>query len=140
MKTVSLEVATLLTTANIFIPSESYWVYRGRDDEERPVWEQMDSKEKYEECTDFPCHSAPNADELAEVLPEGVFEGKDRDRKYLHIYYIKDSYSEPRRIAWRAYLAPINELHHMHSYHIEAETLADVMAKMLIYIKRGGII
>lgn len=134
MKTVSIEIAALLTTANIFVQSENYWVYRGRDDEERPVWEQFTGKEVTEDFVDFVRHNAPNADELAEVIPNGVFD----KGKYLHIYYLKDMYSTPRRMTWRAYLAPINELKHMSCFYQEADTLSDAMAKMLIYIKQNN--
>jgi len=133
MKTVSLEIAQLLTTANIYVPCESHWVYRGKDDENRDVWEQTDGKEVTENYIDFPRHPAPNADELSEVIPNGVVEYG----KYLHIYYLKDMYSSPQRTTWRAYLSPINELHHMRCFYQEADTLSDAMAKMLIYLKRN---
>lgn len=135
MKTVSLELAQLLTTAGIEVPSESYWVYRGKDDENRDVWEQWTGKEVSEEGVDFPRHNAPNADELAEVIPNGVVQAG----KYLHIYYLKDMYSTPQRTTWRAYLSPINELHHMRCFYQEADSFSDAMAKMLIYLKREGI-
>lgn len=135
MKTVSLELAQLLTTAGIEVPSESYWVYRGKDDENRDVWEQWTGKEVSEEGVDFPRHNAPNADELAEVIPNGVVQAG----KYTHIYYLKDMYSTPQRTTWRAYLSPINELHHMRCFYQEADSLSDAMAKMLIYLKREGL-
>lgn len=135
MKTVSLELAQLLTTAGIEVPSESYWVYRGKDDENRDVWEQWTGKEVSEEGVDFPRHNAPNADELAEIMPTGVVQ----DGEYLHTYFLKDMYSTPQRTAWRAYLAPINGLHHLRCFYQEADSLSDAMAKMIIYLKREGL-
>jgi hypothetical protein len=133
MITVNEELAVLLVTAGIEVPSESHWVYRGRDDEERPVWEQFTGKEVTEDFIDFVRYPAPNADELARVLPSGVIDKGE----YLHLYYLQDNYSSPRRTAWRAYLAPINKLRHMESFYQEADTLSDAMAKMLIYLKRN---
>lgn len=135
MKTVSLELAQLLTTAGIHVPSESYWVFRGKDEENRDVWEQWTGKEVSEEGVYFPRHNAPNADELAEVIPNGVLQAS----KYLQIYYLKGMYSTPQRTTWRAYLSPINGLHHMRCFYQEADSLSDAMAKMLIYLRREGL-